>query len=159
MGQMAGQKKFSMSDDMLNFFMVISGLIVISALVLFITRFQRGIFAFVISGLAILLLVYWLFEFKKTIKDGPVTIRKGKERKEWVYDMISAKDEITFLAEVPGPDNEVKIELKDKKLRVIAPRGFYREVELPTQVEIIDSRCVNGVLNVRFRRVTTSKTH
>ncbi len=155
---MSRQKKFSINDDTLNFFIVISGLIAISSLVLIITRFQRGLFAFVISGLAALLLVYWLFELRKTIKDGPVTIR-SKERREWVYDLISAKDEITFLAEVPGPDEEVRIELKDRKLRVIAPRGFFREVELPTQVEIIGSRCVNGILNVRFRKVTTSKTH
>ena len=156
---MSRQKRFSLSDDTLNFLLVISGLIVVSSVVLIVTRFQRGIFAFIISGLAVLLLVYWLFELRKTIKDGPVTIRKGKERREWVYDLISAKDEITFLAEVPGPDDEVKIELKDKKLRVIAPRGFFREVELPTQVEIIESRCVNGILNVRFRRVAASKTH
>ncbi|MCZ6648810.1 MAG: hypothetical protein ACE1ZC_04935 [Nitrososphaerales archaeon] len=156
---MSRQKRFSLSDDTLNFFLVISGLIVVSSVVLIVTRFQRGIFAFIISGLAVLLLVYWLFELRKTIKDGPVTIRKGKERREWVYDLISAKDEITFLAEVPGPDDEVRIELKDKKLRVIAPRGFFREVELPTQVEIIESRCVNGILNVRFRRVAASKTH
>ena len=159
MGQMSRQKKFSINDDTLNFFIVISGLIAISSLVLIITRFQRGLFAFVISGLAAILLVYWLFELRKTIKESPVTIRGSKEKREWVYDLISAKDEITFLAEVPGPDEEVRIELKDRKLRVIAPRGFFREVELPTQVEIIGSRCVNGILNVRFRKVTTSKTH
>ena len=144
-------------DDMLNLFLTLLGVIILSVVVILVTRFQHGLFAFIISGVAGVLIVYWLIELKKTIRNTPVTVRRAREQKQWDYDIISANDEITFIAEVPGPDDDIKIELKDRKLKVIGSRSFSRVVELPVQVEIIESRCINGILNVKFRRLQTNR--
>ena len=74
-------------------------------------------------------------------------------KKMWVYDIIDSQDGITFVAEVPGPEDQVRVELIDRTLKIQGGQEFAREVRLPKAAEIIESRYVNGVLNVRLKKI------
>ncbi|MBI2126856.1 MAG: Hsp20/alpha crystallin family protein [Thaumarchaeota archaeon] len=136
-------------EEMVNSILLVVGIVVLGTIVVVVTRFQRGLLAFVLSALAVGLLIFWLVELRRMFKSPDL---KGQQRK-WTYDIIAANDEITFVAEVPGPDDTVMVELNDGKLRVKGTRDFAKEVELREQVELISSTCVNGILNVRLRKV------
>ena len=136
-------------EEMVNSILLVVGIVVLGTIVVVVTRFQRGLLAFVLSALAVGLLIFWLVELRRMFKSPDL---KGHQRK-WTYDIIAADDEITFVAEVPGPDDTVMVELNNGKLRVKSTRDFAKEVELREQVELISSTCVNGILNVRLRKV------
>ena len=138
-------------EEMANSILLVVGIVVLGAIVVVVTRFQRGLLAFVLSALAVGLLIFWLAELRRIFK-SPAHFGKEQGRK-WDYDIITADDEITFVAEVPGPDDTVMVELDNGKLRVKSARDFAKEVELREQVELISSTCVNGILNVRLRKV------
>lgn len=138
-------------EEMVNSILLVVGIVVLGTIVIVVTRFQRGLLAFVLSALAVGLLIFWLAELRRMFKSS-ASFGKGQERK-WTYDIIAADNEITFVAEVPGPDDTVMVEINDGKLRVKSARDFAKEVELREQVELISSTCVNGILNVRLRKV------
>ncbi len=135
-------------EEMVNSILLVVGIVVLGTIVVVVTRFQRGLLAFVLSALAVGLLIFWLVELRRMFKSPDL----GQQRK-WTYDIIAANDEITFVAEVPGPDDTVMVELNGGKLRVKSAKDFAKEVELREQVELISSTCVNGILNVRLRKV------
>lgn len=92
-----------------------------------------------------------LFELKRTFKQS--TNPFDNQGRKWTYDLISSSDEITFVAEVPSPDTNVSVELNKGKLKVKSSRDFAKEIELADPVELVGLTCVNGILNVRLRKI------
>jgi hypothetical protein len=137
--------------NVLNSVLMIAGITMLGVIVVFIARFQRGLLAVILSALAGGLLIFWLFELKKIFKQNTNPI--DSHRRKWTYDLIPNSDTITFVAEVPGPDANVAVELKSGKLSVKSSGDFAKEIEFADPVEIIGSTCVNGILNVRLRKI------
>ena len=138
-------------DVILNSVLLVAGIAMLGTIVVVVTRFQKGLLALALSALAGGLLIFWLFELKRTF--GQSTSPFDNQGKKWTYDLISSTDEITFVAEVPGPDNNVSVELKKGKLKVKSSGDFTKEIELADAVELVGSTCVNGILNVRLRKI------
>ena len=135
----------------LNSVLLVAGIAMLGTIVVVVTRFQKGLLALALSALAGGLLIFWLFELKRTF--GQSTSPFDNQGKKWTYDLISSTDEITFVAEVPGPDNNVSVELKKGKLKVKSSGDFTKEIEFADAVELVGSTCVNGILNVRLRKI------
>ncbi|MBM3898439.1 MAG: Hsp20/alpha crystallin family protein [Thaumarchaeota archaeon] len=145
-------KKGANYATVLNSILMVAGIAMLGVIVVVITRFQRGLLAIVLSALAGALLIFWLFELKKIFRQNTNPFDNQKRR--WTYDLIPTSDAIIFVAEVPGPDSSVSVELKKGKLRVKSSGDFAKEIELADPVEIIGSTCVNGILNVRLRKIS-----
>jgi HSP20 family molecular chaperone IbpA len=108
-------------DAILSSVLLVAGIAMLGVIVIVVTRFQRGLLALVLSALAGGLLIFWLFELKRIFKQNATPFdNKGR----WTYDLISSSGEITFVAEVPGPDANVSVELKNGKLRVKSSGDF-----------------------------------
>ena len=74
--------------------------------------------------------------------------------------MREEEDHLSLTAQVPGPENRVKIELVGRKLIVRGGMGFKRTLHLPFEVIIKDVRYVNGILNAKLvRKETTTTTY
>lgn len=140
-------------DAVLNSILLVAGIIILGVIVVVVTRFQRGLLAFVLSALAGGLLIFWLFELRRTFRQSVDTFGKARERK-WTYDLISSDEEITLVAEVPWPDDNVSVQLEKGRLKVRSSKDFAKDIELSDPVELIGSTCVNGILNVRLRRIS-----
>ena len=138
-------------DAILNSVLLVAGIVMLGTIVVVVTRFQKGLLAFVLSALAGGLLIFWLFELKRTFRQNADPL--ANRNRKWRYDLISSSDEITFVAEVPGPDTDVSVELKRGKLKVKSSGDFAKEIELADPVEIVGSTCVNGILNVKLRKI------
>ncbi|MCP8321157.1 MAG: hypothetical protein H3Z52_09495 [archaeon] len=146
---MKRRSRANVRDD-LSLAILLIGIVVIGLILMLFIRVQRGLLGFVLAGLAIILLVYWLREFRKTVKKElmPEITPKGAE---WAYEIIEDKDEITILAEVPGPEDQIKVEIVNGKLE-IKSTNFQKAVKLLHGVSIISKSYVNGVLSVRLKR-------
>ncbi|MEM2905401.1 MAG: hypothetical protein QW057_00730 [Candidatus Bathyarchaeia archaeon] len=122
------------------------GLAVIAIIAVRFVRVQRGLLGPILAVAAAALLVYWLREL--LIPSRP----------RWLFDILEDENEITLVAEVPGPEDEVEVKLEGRRVVIKGGGGFRRTVKLGEKAEIIERSYVNGVLNLRLRRLKVSAT-
>ncbi|MFQ6010952.1 MAG: Hsp20/alpha crystallin family protein [Nitrososphaerales archaeon] len=133
---------------------MIIGVIVIGVILMLLVRVQRGLLGIVLAALASGLLIYWLREVRTIVKkefSGPVT----KSKTEWEYDLLEMKDEVTLVADVPGPQEEIKVQLEGEKLEIRGGNNFFKTVTLPKILDILNTNYLNGVLEVKLKRATS----
>ncbi|MEM3063181.1 MAG: hypothetical protein QW303_06540, partial [Nitrososphaerota archaeon] len=107
--------------DMIPLIVIIIGLVAIGIIAILLIRFQRGLLGFILTALAVTLLIFWLKEIQKTIKEE---LAQPLSKTKWIYDVIDYGTEITIIAEVPGPENKVKVNLIDHDLEIFGGQGF-----------------------------------
>ena len=142
--------------DTISIILIIIGLIAIGIMAILLIRFQRGLLGFILTALAVALLIFWLKEIQKTIKEELAIVKPSPETK-WIYDVIDYGTEITIIAEVPGPENKVKVGLIDHDLEILGGQGFRKLVKLSEEVEIMGTIYRNGILQVKLKRKSIIK--
>lgn len=110
-----------------------------------VARFQRGLLGIALVISLGLLAFYWLRELRKAI-----TARRYVEK--YPVEIIEKDGMILLTAQVPGPENEVTVELRGDKLLVRGGKGFRRVVKLPYRASIVNRSYLNGVLHLQLRR-------
>ncbi|MEM3630850.1 MAG: hypothetical protein QXY18_05500 [Nitrososphaerota archaeon] len=140
--------------DMIPLIVIIIGLVAIGIIAILLIRFQRGLLGFILTALAVTLLIFWLKEIQKTIKEE---IAQPLSKTKWIYDVIDYGTEITIIAEVPGPENKVKVSLIDHDLEILGGQGFRKLVKIYEEVEIMETIYRNGILQVKLKRKVSAK--
>lgn len=81
-----------------------------------------------------------------------------KEEREPLVDIMTEKDEIIIVAELPGVEkNDIKLNATEKTLTISVDtpkRKYYKELELPEKVDPKSAKASykNGVLEVRLKK-------
>ena len=74
--------------------------------------------------------------------------------KSWNYDIIEGADKtVTLLAEVPGLCDEIKIDFSNNLLVIHGPRKFLKSIKMKQKLELLDYKCINGILNINFKKI------
>lgn len=148
-----GVPRVRVSDmaDIASMFVFVVGLFLIGILLLFLIRVQRGLFGLILAGLAAALMIYWMREIRQIVRGEFEPIQPSK--KKWTYDVLEGKDTVTVVAEVPGPAEDVKVELRGRSLAIFGGQSFKKKVSVPKGLTLIDTSYVNGILNVRLSRL------
>jgi HSP20 family molecular chaperone IbpA len=121
-------------------------------------RSSEGDVSFILIGIAAAIMIYWVRELKKMTTDNvPQYVSKEVDTKNWVYDLIKGEKEIIFVAEVPGPEDQVTVRLIDRILYVRGSGHFSKEVPIETTPDmgIHDFKYRNGVLTLRIKKLET----
>jgi len=130
-------------------------LVVIALVLLATLRLQRGLIGFILAGLAIALVIYWVKElYTAAKKEMTPSVAKYKK---WFYDIIDEKENIIIVAEVPGPEEMVKAEVVGRTVKIYGGQEFTKVVKLPKDCELVQSSYINGVLNVKLRKKPNTK--
>jgi HSP20 family molecular chaperone IbpA len=119
-------------------------------------RMKQGYVGFILLAIASLLVIYWVRELKKMARtQEPKTMPKEVEQKSWVYDLIKGNDELVFVAEVPGPEDQVNVRLINGVLHIRGGQNFARDVQLEVTEDmgIAEFKYRNGVLTLKIRRI------
>lgn len=130
--------------------MLIGGMYVISS-----TGGQDGA-SFILITIAAGLVVYWVRELRVISRsEEQKMMPREMEQKDWVYDLIENKDEMVFVAEVPGPEDQIKVRLAAGILRIKGGQNFSKDVQLDltSEMGISDYKYRNGVLTIKMQRV------
>jgi HSP20 family molecular chaperone IbpA len=130
-------------------------LLFIGVMFVLLARSQGG-FGFIFLAAASGLMIYWVREVKLMARSEDRKMAKDIERhKDWVYDLIKNKDGMIFVAEVPGPEDQISVRLIDGLLRVKGGQNFTRDVplELTQQMDISDYKYRNGVLTIKIQKI------
>jgi HSP20 family protein len=117
-------------------------------------RSQGGI-GFIFLAIASGLMIYWVREVRMMARSEEKRLSKEIEQKDWVYDLIKSNDEMVFVAEVPGPEEQINVRLTQGLLRIKGGQNFSREVplELTQEMGISDYKYRNGVLTIKIQKV------
>lgn len=136
--------------EFLSLFVMLLGIVVVGVVLMVILRVQRGLIGLILGGAAVVLLAYWLREVRRLIRtERP---RLPAKPAGWSYDLIEQGEEYVIVAEVPGPSDQVNVELIGQKLDVKGGNGFQKEILLPEVAEVVKMTYNNGVLNLRLRK-------
>jgi hypothetical protein len=134
--------------EFLNYIVLIAGILVIALVLALLVRVQRGLLGIAVAAVAVGLLVYWISEFRKTVKKElsvPSTVK-------WSPDILYQGDEVIVVGAVPGPDKKVNAEFRNGTLELRGEQKFHEFVTLGEHLIIEETKYVNRVLQVRLRK-------
>ena len=116
-------------------------------------RSQGGI-EFVFLAAASCLMIYWVREVRSMTRSEKAVSRE-MDQKDWVYDLIKNNNEMVFVAEVPGPEDQINVRLTAGLLHIKGGQNFARDVplELTQEMGISDYKYRNGVLTIKIQKV------
>lgn len=111
--------------------------------------------SFILITIAAGLVVYWVWELRKISRPQEQKLPREVEQKDWVYDLIKNNDEMVFVAEVPGPEDQINVRLAAGILRIKGGQNFTKDVQLDltTEMGISDYKYRNGVLTIKIQKV------
>jgi len=117
-------------------------------------RSQGGV-GFIFLAIASGLMIYWVREARMMARSEESKLAKEIKQKDWVYDLIKNKNEMVFVAEVPGPEDQINVRLLEGLLQIKGGQNFIREVplELTEEMGISDYKYRNGVLTIKIQKV------
>lgn len=138
-------------SDIISIAVLIIGVVVVGIILTLLVRLQRGLLGIIPGALAVTLLVYWLREFRRMARKE--LLPRNIPKKQWTYELVEGGEEITLVAEVPGPEESVDAKVYERRLKIKGGNNFEKEVALPINSEILQTSYVNGVLHVRLRKV------
>ena len=101
------------------------------------------------------LMIYWIKEARLMMRsEEGATAKEMEQKNNWVYDLIKNNDEMVFVAEVPGPEEQINVRLINGLLRIKAGQNFARDIpiELTNDMGISDYKYRNGVLTIKIQR-------
>lgn len=116
---------------------------------------SQGSVGFIFLAIASGLMIYWVREVKMMSRSEEKKLAKEIEQKDWVYDLIKNNDEMVFVAEVPGPEDQINVKLTEGLLRIKGGQNFARDVplEMTQEMGIADYKYRNGVLTIKIQKV------
>ncbi len=142
----------------MDFIVPLLALLFIGIMFVMLARSQGGI-GFLFLAVASGLIIYWVREIKLMARsEEQMMMLRGEaeQQKDWVYDLIKDNnDEMVFVAEVPGPEDQINVRLTNGLLRIKGGQNFARDVplELSQEMGISDYKYRNGVLTIRIQKV------
>jgi len=142
------------NNELTSFTILIIGIIIIGIMVLLALRIGRGLFGIVLAVLTAGLMLYWIRELQHSF--AREVVLKTPPSKKWNYDLLEDDDNITLVAEVPGSSEDIKVTINDNILEIVGRDDFRKELKLSSKVEIYNMSFLNGILNVKFRKLRTA---
>lgn len=100
--------------------------------------------------------IYWVRElYKMSRPEGQKKMPRDQEQKDWMYDLIKNNDGMVFVAEVPGPEDQINVRLMAGMLKIKGGQNFAKDVQLDaaTEMGISDYKYRNGVLTIKMQKV------
>ena len=135
---------------LVNFLVILVSLVIGGIILIIILRLERGFLGLILGAASLALFVYWVREFKKIINDDK-QFPSLSNRKKWQYDIFENDNEITIVAEVPGPEKEILINIINKTVK-ISNENFSEDIKLKKEVSIINKSYLNGILNLKLKK-------
>lgn len=152
---MARYKK-SYSTRSVSFIIPLLVMMFVGALYVLTSRTPQNGASFILITAAAGLAIYWVREiYKMSRADMPKKVPKEQEQKDWVYDLIENTDGMVFVAEVPGPEEQINVRLASGVLRIKGGQNFNKDVQLSMDAEmgISDYKYRNGVLTIKMQKI------
>ncbi len=144
------RRDYSTGIFLSRLFMILLVIILALILISLTARFQRSLLGLALIIAIGLLAFYWSRELRKAMSS-----RRAVEK--YPIELIEKDELILLTAQVPGPEEEVRVELRGTKLLLMGGRGFKRIIKLPCRATILNRSYLNGVLHLQLRKTIESR--
>jgi HSP20 family molecular chaperone IbpA len=122
---------------------------------------QNGSSFILITIAAGFIMIYWVREIRKMSRPpeqkAMIPYSSEQQKRDWVYDLIKnvKNDEVIFVAEVPGPEDQIDIRVAEGILKIKGGQSFSKDIQLDmnTEMSISDYKYRNGVLTIKIQKV------
>jgi HSP20 family molecular chaperone IbpA len=116
---------------------------------------SQGNIGFIFVAASSGLLIYWVREIRLMARSSEEKMKIDADQKDWIYDLIKNNDEVVFVAEVPGPEEQINVKLTGGLLHIKGGQNFARDIPLEQEQEmgISDYKYRNGVLTIKIQKV------
>ncbi|MFQ5951401.1 MAG: Hsp20/alpha crystallin family protein, partial [Candidatus Geothermarchaeales archaeon] len=94
---------------------------------------------------------YWARGAYRTV-GRELRLGSAADDRGWTYELHREKGKATLVAEVPGPEEELRVRSNGNIIEVRGGGGFTKKVKLPFPVREWDYSYRNGVLQVVAKR-------
>ncbi|MEM1951277.1 MAG: Hsp20/alpha crystallin family protein [Candidatus Nitrosocaldus sp.] len=144
-------------DKNAGFIIVLLALLFFGAMYAILTRIDNGYAGFIMLIAASGFIAYWTIHLRRIFKVEEVkpVMHKMEQHKDWVYDLIKGESEIIFVAEVPGPEEEVNARLVNGILYINGGQNFTKSIPLDVSEDmgIAEFRYRNGILTLKIKKL------
>jgi len=134
--------------------MFVFGVLLIGGIITLFIRLQRGFIGIILSGIAFLVLIFWIKEMKVFSSEAKYLLGKSNSKNEleesWLYDLFEENNEKILIAKVPGPKKAIKVKSLNNKLEILGGQKFFKVLTMSKKISINSIEYKNGVLQVRF---------
>ncbi|MEM0090485.1 MAG: hypothetical protein QXP86_05480 [Nitrososphaerota archaeon] len=113
--------------------------------IVFALRMHRGFVGIVLVSVTVFILFYWIKEIRKMLKKSGL--------RDFIYEVLYDGNYISIIAQVPGPEDDVKVLVLGKRIIIKSGSGFRKTVVLPHKVELVDKSYKNGVLTIKMQKL------
>ncbi|MCW4032425.1 MAG: hypothetical protein NWF08_03425 [Candidatus Bathyarchaeota archaeon] len=141
-------------NEIISFLMFVFGVLLIGGIITLFIRLQRGFIGIILSGIAFLVLIFWIKEMKGFFSEEKYLLGKSNSKNEleesWLYDLFEENNEKILIAKVPGPKKAIKVKSLNNKLEILGGQKFFKVLTMPKKISINSIEYKNGVLQVRF---------
>ena len=154
--KLTSYKRRYSNDKSIDFIIPLMVLLFLGVVYVLSMRSSQGLVSFIFIGITAAIMIYWVRVLKKMTKENqPQYVPKESDTKNWVYDLMKGEQEIVFVAEVPGPEDQVSVRLIDGILYIRGSGKFSKEVAIESTpgMGIHDFKYRNGVLTLRIKKL------
>lgn len=143
------------SQELLKNALLIVSIVAAALLLIVLFKVKGGILGIILGTIAVAMLIYWLMEINKIFREEKIP---SSEEHEWFYDLVEERENVTFIAKVPGPAKEVRLKIvgNSDMLEIKGGGSFTRRVKIPRGARLQEKSYINGVLYVKFQKMETS---
>lgn len=117
----------------------------IIVIIVFTLRVQRGFVGILLALLTAFVLFYWIKEVRKMLKKPGL--------RDFIYEVLDEGNYVSIIAQVPGPEEYVKVLTSGKRIIIKGGGGFRKTVVLPCKVELVQQSYKNGVLTIKMQKL------
>ncbi len=125
--------------------MVVLLTVLMIVVIVFALRMHRGFIGIVLTLLVIFILFYWIKEIRKMLKKSGL--------KDFIYEVLDEGNYVSIIAQVPGPEDDVKVLMLGKRVIIKGGDGFRKTVTLPYNVELVNKTYKNGILTIKMQKL------
>lgn len=154
--KLTSYKRRYSNDKSIDFIIPLMVLLFLGVVYILSLRASQGYVSFIFIGITAVIMIYWVRVLKKMTKENqPQYVPKESDAKNWVYDLMKGEQEIVFVAEVPGPEDQVSVRLIEGILYIRGSGKFSKEVPVDSTPDmgIHDFKYRNGVLTLRIKKL------
>ncbi|MGQ9551737.1 MAG: hypothetical protein ACUVUE_04840 [Candidatus Bathycorpusculaceae bacterium] len=143
------------SQELLKDALSIVSIVAVALVLIVLFKVKGGILGIILGTIAVAMLIYWLMEINKIFREEKIP---SSEEHEWFYDLVEERENVTFIAKVPGPAKEVRLKIvgDSDMLEIKGGGNFTRRVKIPRGARLQEKSYINGVLYVKFQKMETS---
>lgn len=108
-------------------------------------RMHKGFVGILLALIAVCILFYWTREIRNMLKKSRL--------KDFIYEVLDEGTYVSIVAQVPGPEDDVKVLMLGRRVIIKGGGGFKKTLVLPYKVELINKSYKNGVLTIKMQKL------